>query len=98
MSRKEAYIRRCISISILVVLIGCIIAICTSKAPAKEVVPRRTYMVKQGDTLWDIAQTFAPSSMDIREYIVLLQDHNNITASIRPGDIIEIVAKEKTAH
>ena len=100
MSRKEAYIRRCISISILVVLIGCSIAACTSsKAKSRELEEQSIqYTVKPGDTLWAIATLFGPDDVDIRKYIDLLQKHNNITSNIQPGDILEIVAKEKAAH
>ncbi len=100
MSRKEAYIRRCISISVIVILIGCSIAACTSsRVKSKEVEEQlMQYTVREGDTLWEIATLFGPDDVDVREYIELLQKHNNITANIQPGEIIEIWTKEKTAH
>lgn len=34
------------------------------------------YTVQRNDTLWEIANKFAPNEMDLREYIQILQEEN----------------------
>lgn len=36
------------------------------------------YIVRAGDTLWSIAETYAPEDMDIREYIYFIEEDNSI--------------------
>ena len=36
------------------------------------------YIVRTGDTLWSIAETYAPEDMDIREYIYFIEEDNSI--------------------
>lgn len=35
-----------------------------------------TYTIYQGDTLWSIAEMYAPADMDLREYIYILEQNN----------------------
>ena len=37
------------------------------------------YIVRAGDTLWSIAETYAPEDMDIREYIYFIEEDNELT-------------------
>ena len=36
------------------------------------------YIVRSGDTLWSIAEKYAPEEMDIREYIYFIQEDNEL--------------------
>ena len=36
------------------------------------------YIVRTGDTLWSIAEKYAPDDMDIREYIYFMEEDNSI--------------------
>lgn len=36
------------------------------------------YIVRTGDTLWSIAEKYAPDDMDIREYIYFIEEDNSI--------------------
>lgn len=49
-----------------------------------------TYCVKQGDTLWGIAERYCSNSDDIRVWINEVEDLNDCTANIYPGQILEI--------
>lgn len=48
------------------------------------------YTVRHGDTLWSIAEAHCPEEMDIREYISMVSDRNNISATIYPGQTLTI--------
>ena len=36
------------------------------------------YIVRTGDTLWSIAEKYAPDDMDIREYIYFIEEDKSI--------------------
>ncbi|MBQ4425160.1 MAG: LysM peptidoglycan-binding domain-containing protein [Lachnospiraceae bacterium] len=52
--------------------------------------------VRQGDSLWSLAQEYAPEDTDIRDYIDLLCRVNNLKSSdsIRSGSRLIIVSYE----
>lgn len=54
---------------------------------AAIVVPTESYIVERGDTLWGLAERFAPNSMDLREYVFRLRRLNDLqhSATIQPG-------------
>ena len=57
---------------------------------------RFEYIVKPGDTLWDIASEYAPKNMDKREYIFNIKKDNGLKRSeIYPGMVLEIVREVK---
>ena len=63
-------------ITILLIVIV-IIAIRLSNKEEKEY-ELTNYIVRAGDTLWSIAETYAPEDMDIREYIYFIEEDNSI--------------------
>ena len=57
---------------------------------------RAEYVVKTGDTLWSIADEYAPKGMDKREYIFNTKKDNGLkTSEIYPNMILEIVRESK---
>ena len=53
------------------------------------------YWIKQGDTLWEIADEFAPEGYDTRKFIYDIKEHNNMeTSMIYNGEklLIPVVA------
>ena len=57
---------------------------------------RSIYIVKPGDTLWDIASEYAPKGRDKREYIFNIKRDNGLGKSeIYPGMDLEIVREVK---
>lgn len=54
------------------------------------------YVVKRGDTLWDICKLHCPDNMNIWEYINLVKDESElISSTIHEGDIITILKEQK---
>lgn len=49
-----------------------------------------TYRVERGDTLWGIAERYCSNSDDIRVWIDEVEDLNNCTATIYPGQILKV--------
>lgn len=54
-----------------------------------------TYTIHTGDTLWTIAESYAPADMDPREYIYILEANNpgalDSQSNLMPGDKILIL-------
>ena len=52
---------------------------------------KMVYVVQSGDTLWDIAEEYAPNSMDVRDYIADVRKCNSLdTLSIYPDMVLEL--------
>ncbi len=51
-----------------------------------------TVQVEAGDSLWKLAATYdCNNKMDIRKYIYLIKEYNNLDSfTIQPGQIIEL--------
>ena len=84
MTRKEQRIRRTIFIgTISAILIALLSSFTTRQAKEYDTV---TVTIESGDTLWSIAEQYAPNSMDLRDYIHLMYQLNDgLTANIQPG-------------
>ncbi len=53
------------------------------------------FTVREGDTLWDIAELYADESIDVRKYIRDIKAYNNMeTSELMPGDIILTPCKQ----
>ena len=54
------------------------------------------FTVHEGDTLWEIAELYADESIDVRKYIKLIQEYNNLeTSELAPGDVLVIPYEHK---
>ena len=64
------------------------------KGPETEWV-QKTYIVSEGDTLWDIAQKVKQNgdSREAQEIIYELRQQNDLEKFIRPGDEVKIWAE-----
>ena len=57
---------------------------------------RYEYIVKSGDTLWSIADEYAPKGTDKREYIFNIKKDNGLkTSELYPNMVLEIVKEAK---
>ena len=75
----------------MAILIFSILSTCKANAPLTRI----EYTVRSGDTLWNIAQEYAPKGADIREYIYNLKKTNGLKNSeICPGMVLEIITEE----
>lgn len=77
---------------IIVVVILILGAVRSSGKPGFEMY--ETYVIENGDTLWDIAKKYKPENISYREYIYKLREYNGITAEIQPGQAIEVLILE----
>lgn len=48
------------------------------------------YVVEQGDTLWTIARRYSTERHDVRKVIDIIEEINDCTATIYPGDWLDI--------
>ena len=86
MKEKVLVIALCITLAV------CIVANC--KADVK--IERFEYVVKAGDTLWDIAEEYAPKGTDKREYIFNIKKDNGLkTSEVYPNMVLELVRESK---
>ena len=83
----ERLIRRAILIGTL--LMAAILTICVTR-PAKPT-GFETYVVKQGDTLWEIAKDAAPKGEDIRRVVQIIKAQNALENSgINVGELLDV--------
>jgi membrane-bound lytic murein transglycosylase D len=59
----------------------------SQSASAKDSIPQQLYVVKTGDTFWDIARQFAVSSQDIAEW-----NNMSLSKTLQPGQ--KLIIKE----
>lgn len=77
----KSKVRFCTFICIVTLLFTCSFGLITNKTDTSQNVELQTINVQNGDTLWNIAEEYAPVGMDIREYIYNICKINNITAN-----------------
>lgn len=82
--RKKIFIKICSFLLILLI----IFAATRVKAEEKQEIQYQTVVVQPGDTLWKLAKKHKNSSMDIRDYILQIQQLNHIHSIIYPGDVL----------
>jgi len=56
---------------------------------------RVTYTVSRGDTLWGIAEMYAPEGMDKREYIYKVRKLNDDKVNLQIGDRLQVLVPSK---
>lgn len=60
-------------------------------APNDENTEYYSYLVKSGDTLWDISSEFKKDNEDPRKYIDKIVEHNQLVSlNIVPGQVISL--------
>lgn len=67
--------RNMIAVILLIVIVITAIRLSSKEDKGYELT---NYIVRTGDTLWSIAETYAPEDMDIREYIYFIEEDNSI--------------------
>ena len=85
-----------LGIAVLIIIIFGIINLTLSSTNKPIIIDYDRYVVKSGDTLWNIAENYCPDDMDIREYIYEIKEINNISSNeyIHPRDCIELPVYE----
>ena len=57
----------------------------SGSAPASKASAPRAVTVQQGDTLWGLAEAYAPDGIDPRAYVDLLTEVNGLDSGLRAG-------------
>lgn len=96
MNLKDLAIACCIFILFFAI---CYVSACATRAPEYNF-DEQTYIVSDGECLWDIANIYCPDGMDRRHYIDLIQDKNDLSNSIIfPGQrLVVLVATDSGAE
>ncbi len=82
-------------ILIILAVIAIALAIAGMRKPSKAT-EYSQYIVKSGDTLWDISQEITPPSRDVRYTIAEIEEKNNIKdGMIYAGQVISIPVYEE---
>lgn len=78
----------------IIILIGLLLSgfIFKPKAiEAQEPLEVVTVIVKNGDSLWKIADRYDNNKMDLRKYIYIIQQYNNLDNTVlQPGQRIKV--------
>lgn len=79
-----------ISLFILIFAIYCILMFTFNKASGEELEEYKKYIVKKGDTIWEIALINMNTNKDVRELVYDIYNVNNIGGSenIYPGQLL----------
>lgn len=79
---------------LLLVIVGALLVVAAiyAYAPVSHDWQEISYTVQDGDTLWSICENYCPNSMDLREYIHLVQEANGKnSATIYIGEVITLL-------
>jgi len=90
---RAMYARRRIGVGFLfalVVVLGLQIGGVGNTAPASVAGAPRAVRLQQGDTLWDVAARYAPSSIDTRAYVDELIELNDLSGAPAAGAKIRL--------
>ena len=82
------------AIVLVILLIGFFLILYIAVQPSMNQIEwyEEIYIVKSGDTLWEIADEFCPEGVDKREWIYEVQTINNIhDSAIYPGQRIKVL-------
>lgn len=83
------------AIILIVLLIGCFILLAIAIQPTMNRIEwdEETYIVKSGDTLWEIADRYCPDIVDKREWIAEVKELNDLGSStLHPGQMLTVLA------
>lgn len=81
---------------LVVIVLVTIIRIKTANKPIEYTTEE--YIISEKETLWSIANQYAPEGMDIREYIYYIEEDNNIGSMVYSNQIITIRIYEERSN
>ena len=90
---RRAVIRRRIALTavgVVVVVTGLFATGPAGTAPATSRSVPHSVVLHSGDTVWDIAQRYAPPNMDVRGYIDAIVELNGLAGLPAPGTRIKL--------
>lgn len=73
--------------------IGFFAGVPTASAGSNSAMSYTSVTVGEGDNLWDVVQPHAPAGHDVRDYILLVQEVNDLESTVvHPGQVLELPA------
>ena len=82
--------------SVMFMLLFTVTALAVMQNDAQKIADTETYIVEDGDTLWDVAKlSNGYNHMDIREIIYDIQQLSDCTTEIHRGDVLLIPIYEE---
>ncbi|HZK24074.1 MAG TPA: LysM peptidoglycan-binding domain-containing protein [Oscillospiraceae bacterium] len=87
--KQQKFIRTALVLLVLTIVIG--ITFVNNNVALGETRLPQDIVVETGDTLWTLAQRYAPQRMDIRKYVRIIMEHNELTGPlVYPGQLLEL--------
>lgn len=97
LTRRGLYVLTTLGALLLSLIIGVIFFFASANNAAAgfnahlETAQYQVVTVKEGQSLWELAESFAPANMDLRDYILLVQELNDLNeAVVKPGQQITL--------
>ncbi len=90
--RMQVRRRRSSLVAVVVVLTG-LFLLATGpggSSPASAPGTPRAITIHHGDTLWGVAEEYAPEGVDLRAYVDLLEDLNDVEGGLSVGMRLEL--------
>jgi hypothetical protein len=91
-ARRQEILRR-LGLAAMAVLIVAVVVIATGprgSAVASRGGTPEAVVVQPGQTLWEIAESYAAPSVDLRAYVDAVVDINGIEGSVQAGEHLEL--------
>lgn len=83
-------------VAVVVMTIALVFIVAYATNDTQNIVGYNTYVVSNGDTLWDIAEmSNGYDDMDVRKIVFDIRQASNINADIQCGDVIQIPIYEE---
>ncbi len=80
-----------IVLTVLLITLIIIISVFSYKALTKKEIYYKDIEIKNGQTLWEIAESEFGNNVDVRKYVYKIKKINNLkNSNIHPGQIIKI--------
>ncbi|MBT8197517.1 MAG: LysM peptidoglycan-binding domain-containing protein [Acidimicrobiia bacterium] len=92
MLRRSTYPSRVLVIisTLFVALVILLASAGLASGPEDGIVPTVEYVVRPGDTVWEIARAHAGPDDDVTSLVHEIKQHNGIGAIIQPGDLLDV--------
>ena len=88
---NESNYSKILVISVIILSIILIISVLSFKAMTEKEIYYKDIEIKNGQTLWQIAESEFGSNSDIRKYVYQIKQINNLkNSNLTPGQIIKV--------
>ena len=89
--QRAAARRRRAGLGVVALALGGLILTGGGPAPrTPSATPPRAVVLSPGDTLWDVAERYAPAGTDIRAYTAAIEELNDLSGSVPAGTRVRL--------